>query len=151
MSFLIEGRDIILIKYCILFLTTCYSQLVFIPVYYSCKKFSFSFSYNTCFIELPQWDSNNWMSVQPAHHLVLINGYTHNGPWYEGDSYLSYKDPYALAGCWKDYFNNELLYVTNELWKDYHFTGNIGRISVFTTKPYSEAFTTQRLDYDDPS
>ena len=32
-SFLIEGRDIILIKYCILFITTCYSQLVFIPVY----------------------------------------------------------------------------------------------------------------------
>ena len=38
LSFLIEGRDIILIKYCILFLTTCYSQLVFMPVYYSCKK-----------------------------------------------------------------------------------------------------------------
>ena len=48
LSFLIEGRDIILIKYCILFLTTCYSQLVFMPVYYSWKKkFSFSFSNNT--------------------------------------------------------------------------------------------------------
>ena len=45
--FLIEGRDIILIKYCILFLTTCYSQLVFILVYYSCKKYSFNFSNNT--------------------------------------------------------------------------------------------------------
>ena len=32
-SFLIEGWDIILIKYCILFITTCYNQLVFIPVY----------------------------------------------------------------------------------------------------------------------
>ena len=47
MSFLIEGRDIILIKYCILFLTTCYIQLVYIPVYCSCKKFSISFSNNT--------------------------------------------------------------------------------------------------------
>ena len=87
------------------------------------------------------------MSVQPAHHLVLINGYTHNGLWYDGDSYLSYEDPYALAGCWKDYFNNELLDLTSELWKNYHFTGNTGRISVFTTKPYSETFLTQRLDY----
>ena len=34
---LIEGRNIILIKYFILFLTTCYNQLVFIPIYYSCK------------------------------------------------------------------------------------------------------------------
>ena len=52
-----------------------------------------------CWSTLPQWDSNNWMFVQPAHHLVLINGYTHNGPWYDGNSYLSYEDPYALAGC----------------------------------------------------
>ena len=49
LSFLIEGRDIILIKYCILFLTTCYSQLLFIPVYCSFKKFSFNFSNNTFF------------------------------------------------------------------------------------------------------
>ena len=49
LSFLIEGRDITLIKYCILFLTTCYSQLVFIPIYCSCKKFNFSFSNNTQF------------------------------------------------------------------------------------------------------
>ena len=104
-----------------------------------------------CWSTLPQWDSNNWMSVQPTHHLVLINGYTHNGPWNDGDSYLSYEDPYAFAGCWKDYFNIELLNVTSELWKNYHFTGNTGRISVFTTKPYSEAFLTQRLDYVDPS
>ena len=90
------------------------------------------------------------MSIQPAHYLVLINGYTHNGPWYEGDTYLSYRDPYALAGCWKDYFNNEILDVTSELWKNYHFTGNTGRVSVFTTRPYSEAFHTQRLDYIDP-
>ena len=47
--FLIEGRDVILTKYCILFLTTCYSQLVFIPVYYSCKRFSLNFSNNAWF------------------------------------------------------------------------------------------------------
>ena len=38
LSILIEGREIILIKYFILFLTICYSQLVVIQVYYSCKK-----------------------------------------------------------------------------------------------------------------
>ena len=38
LSFLFEGNEIILIKYCILFLATCYSQLEFILVYYSCKK-----------------------------------------------------------------------------------------------------------------
>ena len=43
-EFLIEERDIILIKYYILFLTTYYNQLVFIPNYFSCKKFSFSLS-----------------------------------------------------------------------------------------------------------
>ena len=44
LSFLIERRDIILIKHCILFLTTYYSQLVFILVYCICKKISFNFS-----------------------------------------------------------------------------------------------------------
>ena len=100
------------------------------------------------------------MTVQPAHHLVLINGYTHNGPWYEGDSYLSYRDPYAITEywrnyfnneildvtselwkdyyteCWRNYFNNEILDVTSELWKDYYFMRNTGRIIVFTTRPY---------------
>ena len=49
LNFLIEGRAIILIKYYILLLTTCYSQLVFILVYCSCKKFSFNFSNNIWF------------------------------------------------------------------------------------------------------
>ena len=52
-----------------------------------------------CWSTLPQRDSSNWMIVQPAHHLVLINGYTHNGPWYEGDSYLHNEDPKTLADC----------------------------------------------------
>ena len=55
------------------------------------------------------------MTVQPSHHLVLIDGYTHNGPWYDGDSYLSYEDPLALVECWTNYFNNELRDVTGEL------------------------------------
>ena len=61
-----------------------------------------------CWSTLPQWDGNNWMTIQPSHHLVLIDGYTHNGPWYDGDSYLSYSDPLALAQCWTNYFNNEI-------------------------------------------
>lgn len=46
---------------------------------------------------------------------------------------------------------NEILDITSELWKNYHFTGNTGRISVFTTRPYSTAIPTlQRVDYIDP-
>ena len=100
-----------------------------------------------CWSTLPQWDGNNWMTVQPSHHLVLIDGYTHNGPWYDGDSFLDYSDPLALAACWSNYFNNELRDVTGELWENYHFVGNTGRITVFTTKPYSEAFNTQRIGH----
>ena len=103
-----------------------------------------------CWSTLPQWDSNNWMTVQPAHHLVLINGYTHNGPWYERDSYLSYRDPYALANCWRNYFNNEILDATSELWKNYYFVGNTGRITVFTNRPYSEAINLQSINNRNP-
>lgn len=103
-----------------------------------------------CWSTLPQWDRSNWMIVQPAHHLVLINGYTHNGPLYEGDSYLHNEDPEALASCWGGYFNNEILDVTSELWQNYHFVGNTGRITVFTTRPYSEALHTERIDYIKP-
>ena len=42
--FITSSKIIFLIKYCILFLTICYNQLVFIVVYCSCKKTSFSFS-----------------------------------------------------------------------------------------------------------
>ena len=73
------------------------------------------FVFIRCWSNLPQWDGNNWMTVLPAHHLVLINGYTHQGPWYDGDSYLSYRDPYALVDCWRNYFINEILEVTSEL------------------------------------
>ena len=100
-----------------------------------------------CWSTLPQWDVNNWMTVQPSHHLVLIDGYTHNGPWYDGDSYLAYTDPLALVQCWSAYFNNEIRDVTGELWEKYYFVGNTGRITVFITKPYSEAFNTQRIGF----
>ena len=36
-----------------------------------------------CWSTLPRWDGDNWMTIQPSHHLVLIDGYTHNGPWYD--------------------------------------------------------------------
>ena len=49
--------------------------------------------------------------------------------------------------CWTNYFNNELRDVTSELWEKYHFVGNTGRITVFTAKPYSEAFSTLRINY----
>ena len=91
------------------------------------------------------------MTVQPSKHLVLINGYTHQDPWYEGDSNLSYIDPYALADCRKNYFNNEILDVAKDLWKNYHFVGNTSRISIFITRPYSTSIPNlQRIDYLDP-
>ena len=41
----------------------------------------------------------------------------------------------------------ELRDITSELWEKYHFVGNTGRITVFTAKPYSEAFSTLRINY----
>ena len=91
------------------------------------------------------------MTIQPSRHLVLINGYSHQGPQYEGDSHLSYGDPYALADCWRDYFNNEILDIVQDLWKNYHFVGNTGRIPIFTTRPYSTSIPgLQRIGYIDP-
>ena len=90
------------------------------------------------------------MTIHPTHHLVLINGYNHQGSWYDGDSYLSYRDPYALADCWRNYFTNEILEVTSELWRNYYFLGNTGRITVFTNRPYSEAINLQSTSHSDP-
>ena len=102
-----------------------------------------------CWSTLPQWDSKNWMDVQPAHHLVLINGYTHQGLWYDGDSYLSYRDLHVLANCWRNYFTNEILEVTSELWRNYYFVGNTGRITVFTNRPSSKAINLQDTSHID--
>ena len=92
------------------------------------------------------------MNVQPSKHLVLINGYTHQSQWYEGDSYLSFSNPYALTECWRHYFSNQILDVTQNLWKDYHFMGSIERISIFGPRPYANAISHIRIvDYCNPS
>ena len=67
-----------------------------------------------CWSTLPDWDKERWMEVHPSKHLVLINGYTHQGPWYEGDTYISYKYPKALAERWKNYFNNQMVDISHE-------------------------------------
>ena len=63
------------------------------------------------------------MTVQPSTHLVLINGHTHQEPWYEGDSHLSYSYPYTLAECWKRHSTNEILDTVQDLWREYHQFG----------------------------
>ena len=104
-----------------------------------------------CWSTLPKWERDNWMNVQTSRHLVLINRFTHQGQWYEGNSYLSIKDPYALAECWRNYFNNQILDVIQDLWKDYHFIGNTDRIHVFGIKPYVFAVRhLERIGHDDP-
>ena len=91
------------------------------------------------------------MNVQPSKHLVLINGYTYQGQQYEGDSHLSFRNPYALAECWINYFNNQILDVIQNLWKDYHFIRSIERISVFGPRPYANAISHIRIvDYCNP-
>ncbi|KAL0001510.1 hypothetical protein SO802_015291 [Lithocarpus litseifolius] len=92
-----------------------------------------------CWSTIPQWERDNWMTVQPSKHLVLINGYSYHGPWFEGDSHLSYRDPQALTDCWRNHANNEILDIIRDLWSNYHLIGNTGRISVFTTRPYLTA------------
>ena len=79
------------------------------------------------------------MNVKPSKHLILINGYTHQGPWFEGNSQLSFKDPFGLANCWRNYFNNQIREVAHNLWKNYHFIGSTDRIAVFGPKPYANA------------
>ena len=109
------------------------------------KKFESSFVSIRCWSTLPQWERDNWMNVQPSKHLILINGYTHQGQWYEGDSYLSFKNPWALADCWSNYFTNQIREVAQNLWKNYHFMGNSGRISVFGPRPYANAIPHLRI------
>ncbi|KAK9993761.1 hypothetical protein SO802_023464 [Lithocarpus litseifolius] len=92
-----------------------------------------------CWSTLPEWEMHEWETVQPSKHLVLIGGYSHQGPWLEGNTFLSYRNPKALADCWRNFFSNEIRKVTKELWKNYHFVGSTGRISVFTGRPYYES------------
>ena len=85
------------------------------------------------------------MNVQPSKHLILINGHTHQGQWLEGNSQLSFKDPFALAECWRNYFNNQILEFAQNLWKNYHFIGSTDRISIFGPKPYANALVHLRI------
>ena len=105
-----------------------------------------------CWSTLSEWERDNWMNVQPSKHLILINGYTHQGQWYEGDSYLSFSNPYALAECLRHYFSNQILDVIQNLWNDYHFMGSTKRIYVFGLRPYVDAISHIRIvDYCNPS
>ena len=85
------------------------------------------------------------MNVQPSKHLILINGHTHQGPWFEGNSHLSFNDPFTLAECWRNCFNNQIINVAQNLWKKYHFMGSTDRISVFGPRPYSDAIAHLRI------
>ena len=67
------------------------------------------------------------------------------GQWLEGNSQLSFEDPFALADCWRNYFNNQILEVAQNLWKNYHFIGSTNRISVFRPKPYANALVHLQL------
>ena len=88
------------------------------------------------------------MNVQPSKDLILINGHTHQGPWFEGNSQLSFDDPFTLAECWRNYFNNQIINVAHNLWRNYHFMGSMDRISVFGPRPYSDAIANLRVvDY----
>ncbi|KAK9991455.1 hypothetical protein SO802_026440 [Lithocarpus litseifolius] len=82
---------------------------------------------------------NEWETIQPSKHLVLTGGYSHQGPWLEGNTFLSYSNPKALFECWRHFFSNEIIKVTKELWRNYHFVGNTGRILVFSNRPYYES------------
>ena len=57
------------------------------------------------------------MNVQPSKHLILINGHTHQGSWFEGNSQMSFADPFTLAECWRNYFNNQIINIAQNLWK----------------------------------
>ncbi|KAK9998049.1 hypothetical protein SO802_017652 [Lithocarpus litseifolius] len=52
-----------------------------------------------CWDTLPEWEMNEWATVRPSKHLVLIGGYSHQGPWFEGNTFLSYRNPKALSDC----------------------------------------------------
>ena len=84
------------------------------------------------------------MEVHRSKHLVLIDGFTYQGPWYEGDTYISYKYPKALAERWRNYFDNQIIDISQELWKDYHFIDSTDRIYVFGRNPYDSAIRTKK-------
>ena len=66
-------------------------------IQYAIKGFNSPFVSIICWSTLPKWERDNWMNVQPSKHLILINGQTHQGPWFEGNSQLSIADPFTLC------------------------------------------------------
>ena len=97
-----------------------------------------------CWSTLPDWDRERWMEVHPSKHLILIDGFTYQGSWYEGDTYVSFKHPKALAERWRNYFDNQIIDISQELWKDYHFIDSTDRIYVFGRRPYDSAIRTEK-------
>ena len=102
-----------------------------------------------CWSTLPDWDKEKWMEVHPSKHLVLINGNTYQNSWYEGNTYISYKHPKALAERWRNYFNNQMVDISHELRKDYHFIGSTDRVHVFGRRPYIPAIRNWQMLYPD--
>ena len=80
---------------------------------------------------------------------ISFSLYTYQGQWYEGDSHLSFRNPFALAECWRNYFNNQILDVIHNLWKDYRFIGSAERIFVFCPRLYATAIS--RIQFADHS
>ena len=111
----------------------------------SVKKFNTPFVNIRCWSTLPKWERDNWMDVQPSKHLILINGHTHQGPWFDGNSHLYFADPFTLIECWRYYFNNQIINIAYSLWKHYHFMGSTDRISFFGPRPYSDAVAHLRV------
>ena len=58
---------------------------------------------------------------------------------------MPFDDPFALAKCWRNCFNNQIINVAQNLWKNYHFMGSMERISVFGPRPYSDAIAHLRI------
>ena len=85
------------------------------------------------------------MNVQPSKHLILINGHTHQGPWFEGNSHLSFADPFTLTECWRNYFNNQIISIAHSLWKHYHFMASTNRIAILGPRPYFDAIAHLRV------
>ena len=56
-----------------------------------------------------------------------------------------------LAERWRNYFNNQIVDISHELWKDYHFIGSTDRIHVFGKRPYISAIRNwEKFDPDCP-
>ena len=93
--------------------------------------------------EVIQCDTTDEMPCLPNEVSVL------NPPCVRGDTYISYKYPKALAERWRNYFNNQMVDISHELRKDYHFVGSTDRIHVFGRRPYIPAIRNWEMLYPD--